>query len=119
MASGLLMCRINRPDIWLHRPTRITRSTLAKTEPSTYGPLRLNHIAAEWQRSPAADMIVMNGVGGTLQAFGHMRPSATGFALSVRTTEILSDHSPTERKRYSSSAIELLAETHLTIDCKR
>lgn len=24
MASGLLMCRINRPDIWLHRPAQIT-----------------------------------------------------------------------------------------------
>jgi hypothetical protein len=39
MASGLLMCRINRPNIWLHRPAKITKNTLAKTEPSTYGPL--------------------------------------------------------------------------------
>ena len=38
MASGLVMCRINRPNIWLHRPAKITKNTLAKTEPSTYGP---------------------------------------------------------------------------------
>ena len=29
---------------------------------SQSGPLRLNHVAAQWQRSPAADMIVVNGV---------------------------------------------------------
>jgi hypothetical protein len=38
MASGRAMCRINGPNIWLHRPAKITKSTLAKTEPSTYGP---------------------------------------------------------------------------------
>ena len=25
MASGLVMCRINRPNIWLHRPAKITK----------------------------------------------------------------------------------------------
>ena len=40
MASGLAMCRINRPNIWLHRPAKFTKNTLAKTEPSTYGPRR-------------------------------------------------------------------------------
>ena len=41
MASGLAMCRINRPNIWLHRPAKFTKNTLAKTEPSTYGPGRV------------------------------------------------------------------------------
>jgi hypothetical protein len=38
MASGRAMCRINGPNIWMHRPAKITKSILAKTEPSTYGP---------------------------------------------------------------------------------
>ena len=48
MASGLAMCRINRPNIWLHRPAKITKNTLAKTEPSTYGPLLP---VGDWQLS--------------------------------------------------------------------
>ena len=50
MASGLAMCRINRPNIWLHRPAKITKSILAKTEPSTYGPLPPVH---DWLLSKA------------------------------------------------------------------
>ena len=56
MASGLEMCRINRPNIWLHRPARITKSILAKTEPSTYGPSRHAAVALHRLLSPAADI---------------------------------------------------------------
>jgi hypothetical protein len=44
--------------------------------------LVVDHVAVEWQLSPAADMIVKDGVGETLQAFGHRRPSATGFEFA-------------------------------------
>jgi hypothetical protein len=56
--------------------------------------LRLNHVAAEWQCSPAADMLVMNGVGETLQAFGRRLASASranSVSLSVPPGQQLVD----------------------------
>ena len=61
MASGLAMCRINRPNIWLHRPAKFTKNTLAKTEPSTYGPTR-THL-------PSAELVCLWGLSGCPRAW--------------------------------------------------
>lgn len=43
MASGLDLCRIQRPDTWQLRPVMCKKvdKTLAKPEPSTHGAKRL------------------------------------------------------------------------------